>query len=76
MTDPIPREDLLEELRRLADALGSTPRQCDVEEHGKYSKNTYHRRFGSYRDACREAGLQPNGRWYDNQATAQELLSS
>lgn len=57
----IPREDLLDELRRLADELGRTPGRDDVQDHSPHSPTTYYRRFGSYREACEEAGLEPNG---------------
>jgi hypothetical protein len=43
--------DLLTELRRLRDALGTEPVADDVRERGEYSLATYQRRFGSWSDA-------------------------
>lgn len=56
----IPTEDLLEELRRLADELGETPTVTQVEDQGNYSSSSYQRRFDSYKDAVQAAGLTPN----------------
>jgi len=54
-------EELLQNLRDLADELGKTPTQGDVEECGWcVSTKTYHNRFGGYNDALEEAGLDPN----------------
>lgn len=72
-TNRIPREDLLEDLRRLADELGRTPRASDVAEHGKFGKNTYCRTFGTYTEACEEAGLNPN-RHTDKHIPREDLL--
>lgn len=57
-------EELLDELRRLADDLDRSPTMQDVREHGAYSPVTYHNRFGSFNDAKSEIGLgtTPSGR--------------
>lgn len=47
----VSEEDLLEELRRLADELGERPTMSTMREEGKYSTSTYARRFGSWSDA-------------------------
>lgn len=73
MPNQVSRGELLESLRELADDLGRTPTQREVNEHGQYGSSTYYRHFGSYRDACREAGLSPNGKWH---AKRRELLTS
>lgn len=54
----ISREDLLTELRRLADSLGRPPRWTDIREHSKYSDTPYRSRFDSLEDAYREAGIE------------------
>lgn len=56
----IPKEDLIDELHRLADELGKTPSQQDMKEHGKYSFNVYHARFGSWNAAIELIDLEPN----------------
>lgn len=53
-------EELLNELRRLADKFDHTPRYKDMDRHGTYSTTTYERRFGSWNAAIKEADLKPN----------------
>lgn len=62
-TANIDDRELLEELDRLAVNLDRTPRQRDMERHGKYSVTTYQNRFGSWNDAVRKAGHQPAKQW-------------
>lgn len=57
--DPIPKEDLVSELQRLADDLGRTPSTRDMSEKGKYCSDVYERRIG-WNNALKEAGLKPN----------------
>lgn len=53
-------EELLEEIRRLADELDqSPPKKRAMDEHGAYSSPTYHHRFGSWSNAVKEAGFEP-----------------
>jgi len=54
------REDLLDELQRLADELGRTPTKAQMHEHGEYSRSPYEDRFGSWNGALRAAGLDVN----------------
>lgn len=51
----IPEDELLAELERLADELGRVPVPEEMDEHGVYGTATYHRRFGSWRQALVEA---------------------
>lgn len=60
VTRKIPRSELLDELQRLADVVGDTPRLCDLKEHGHFSKQPYEREFGGWTRAVKEAGLTPN----------------
>lgn len=53
-------DDLLEDIRRLSDELGRTPRVDDIQKHGNYSRNVYYDRFGSWNDAVEAAGFEPN----------------
>ncbi len=64
-TDPRPRrvlsdDELIASLRQLATVLGRTPAASDLRRHGMPSTPTYIKRFGSFVNACRKAGLQPN----------------
>lgn len=52
------RAELLAELLRLERALGRSPTPTDVDRHGKFAAETYHRRFPDWTVALREAGLQ------------------
>jgi phage terminase small subunit len=58
------REQLLDDLRKLAEELGRTPSYADIEEASKRGKfasaNTYHKTFGSLVAAQTAAGLAPN----------------
>ena len=56
----IAADALLDELRRLADELGKTPSHYDMAVHGAYAKGTYQDHFGSWNEAIKAAGLEPN----------------
>jgi hypothetical protein len=56
----IPDEDLLDDLTRLADDLGHTPKQDEVIKDGKYSVKPYRARWGTFNEALVAAGLKPN----------------
>lgn len=58
----ISEENLIKELQRLADQLGETPREADMDSKGKYSRGPYKNQFGSWNDVIKEAGLTPNVR--------------
>lgn len=62
MTEDNRREDLLNALRRLADALGRTPARAQMQEHGDYSYGPYYDEFGSWNAALEAAGLALNER--------------
>jgi hypothetical protein len=56
-----PDEELLEDLRRSANALGrKTITMAEYEEVGKTHPSTIQRRFGSWPKALKLAGLQPS----------------
>ena len=55
---PHTRDELLEEIHRLADG-NTPPTSTQMKAEGKYSPGTYHRRFGSWNNAIREAGYEP-----------------
>lgn len=54
-----PREDLLENLRRIAADLGKTPTTHDLESHGEYDREAYLKEFDSFITALEEAKLEP-----------------
>ena len=56
----ITEEELIDELNRLASVLNSTPTMDNMRKQGQYTSDTYQRRFGSWNEAIREAGLDPN----------------
>jgi len=58
MTSP-DEQEVIEELTRISEIVGRTPRQKDMEEHGVYSVNTCIRRFGTWNDAVRASGFEP-----------------
>jgi hypothetical protein len=67
------RETLLQELRRIADALGKTTlSRREIDSHGRISSGLVIKRFGSLRKALQESGLIP-ARFM--KATDQELCS-
>lgn len=55
-------EELVDEVRRLYDDLGRTPRINDIREHGRYSYQAYVRRWDSIRDVLDAAGIQHHSR--------------
>lgn len=53
-------EELLEEIRRLADELQRVPPlKRDMNKFGNHAARTYQLRFGSWSDAIEEAGFDP-----------------
>jgi len=59
----INREELIEEVNRLAKELGRTPRSEDMAELGRYSPRPYDAKFGCWNAAVRQAGHVPTGKW-------------
>lgn len=53
----ISEEDLLEELKDVAERVGGTPIQSDMTRYGKHAKETYKRRFGSWENALAKAEI-------------------
>jgi hypothetical protein len=56
----ISTQDLLDDLRAVADELGATPSKEQYSESGEYAPNTIINRFGKWNQAVRVAGLLPN----------------
>lgn len=55
----IPEDNLLAELRSVADELGSTPTSAEMNALGGYDVKTYQKRFGSWNSALEMAELEP-----------------
>lgn len=52
-------EELLEDVRRVAEIVGGTPTQKEYMEHGIVSTQAMKERFGKWSDVHRAAGLEP-----------------
>jgi len=64
--------ELIQELLRLDSIVDSSPKAQDMTDIGRYGENTYLRRFGSWNDALREAGIEENRR---SNIPEEELIS-
>lgn len=53
----VPDEELLAEIRRVAEQVGGQPRIEDMQDLGQYSAWTIYNRYDSWDEACREAGV-------------------
>jgi hypothetical protein len=56
-----PREELIDELQRLAQELDRPPTTRQMNEQGKFSPSPFKNLFGSWIEALRAAGLEPTG---------------
>lgn len=56
----ITKEDLLEEIHRLADGNGDPPTASDMEKNGKFGTTTYSSYFGTWNEALRAGGYLLN----------------
>jgi hypothetical protein len=54
---PVATDDLLADLRRVAQNVGSVVSRRDYAEHGRYNISTVERRFGTWGRAIKAAGL-------------------
>ena len=57
---PTPEEDLLADLKSVAETVGGTPSERIYRNHGEYSVKTHCNRFGGWNSALRAAKLEPN----------------
>lgn len=72
MVERVPDDELLNDIRQVAEKLGDTPTYGEYDEHGEYSVSTIESRFGGWTDARAEAGL--NGDWLPSHKTETEDL--
>jgi len=56
----IQSDTLLQQMREFAEEIGHTPSQTEMKAKGPHSAQVYHNRFGTYGEAVRAAGLEPN----------------
>lgn len=54
-------DELLEEIRRLAEQLGERPTADEMEERGEYSRTAYYNHFDSWDTALKKAGFEKGG---------------
>ena len=59
----VSEEDLISELNSLAEELDHVPRKDEMRSQGKWSAAVYQERFGSWNEALRVAGFEPNEWW-------------
>jgi len=52
-------EALLEELRRLSEAVHRVPTRKEMDARGEYSGHVYHKHFGGWNEALKAAGFEP-----------------
>jgi hypothetical protein len=57
--DLFSREELVDELQRLAEEVDRPPTTQQMNEQGRYSVSPYQNVFGSWIDALRAAGFEP-----------------
>lgn len=55
----VPKKDLLDDIRRLADDLDRAPTSYEYRNLGRFSTQPAYRYFESWSDAVEEAGLEP-----------------
>lgn len=60
MTNTPSRSELIDELRRVANALGETPTAAQINAKADYSSYQYQTEFGRWNTALREAGFEVN----------------
>lgn len=65
-------DELLDDLKALADDLDRTPTSKDMRKHGPHSAHTYMKRFDSWTDALEAAGLDTPDQ---NNITDAELIA-
>jgi len=56
---PYSDEELLADIRAVADVVERSPSLQDYRDHGEYSVTTIYRRFDSWQGAVARAGFEP-----------------
>ena len=73
MSKKVPREDLIQELQRLREELGRTPKLTDLEERSEYSRGPFYREFGNWNSALEAVDFEKNKRV---NVTREELIAA
>jgi len=55
----LPKEELLDDIRRVGEQIGDAPSQTEYSKHGEHGVTTVKRRFKSWAEAVRKAGFEP-----------------
>jgi len=56
----VPREDIIDELKRVTEELGKPPNTEEMKEHGCYGVSTCSNEFGTWNEALKTAGVGTN----------------
>lgn len=72
-TRRIGREELLVAIHELAEEIGKTPTQIEMNDLGQFSHRPYYREWESWADALRAAGFDPN---HENNYNEERLLDA
>lgn len=71
----ISEKTLLNELKRLNNELGHPPTTDEMKNCGQFSVPTYRNRFGSWADALKEAGLNPQTSQSSQSLSQKDLIN-
>ena len=74
MGGPVSDEELIGNLREIADKAGHSPSIDEAQQYGKYSIQDYQERFGTWQSAVEEAGLSSGSESGEYKITNRELL--
>jgi len=75
MAAPIGDDELLADIRRVHEKLGSPPSEDEYREHGKYSPSTVRSAFGKFTNGREKAGIpNPDMRGGQNKIPREDLI--
>lgn len=75
MVAPIEDEELLSDIRRVYEKLGSPPSENEYREHGEYSVSAVRRAFGKFTEGREKAGIpNPDMRGGQNKIPREDLI--
>jgi len=59
-------DELIEDIKKVAENLNTTPSVPQMEQYGEYATSVYRNRFGSWNQAVQTAGFEPNSKTKNN----------